>query len=348
MKPTESLISIIVPVYNVDQYLNKCIESILNQSYKTFELILINDGSSDNSGEICKNFKTLDTRVTVIEQKNQGVSAARNRGLKEAKGDFICFIDSDDWITENYLNDFFDKKDVVSDLYFQGYTNFNETDNSYSYKHFPVTNIYINYNIQIPYIYSETNKLINSPCFKLFKNEIIKKNKILFDLNLSYGEDHLFVLNYLLYVNSISVSEHYGYIYVHRKGESLTNTRLSHDKIIYYAQNILNARNNIVNKFKITENSFKYFIKYEYALYCIVAVTSLYEFKSNIKPIERKAKLNSTINHINDDKLLRGITFNNYYYFIISKIIRQRVLNRDLLLLIFIRTKKYIKIKLSK
>lgn len=99
----KGLISIIVPVYNVELYLKDCIESILYQSYTNFEVILVNDGSSDNSLNICNHFYTLDKRVILINKINGGLSDARNRGLESAKGDFICFIDSDDIIHQDFL-----------------------------------------------------------------------------------------------------------------------------------------------------------------------------------------------------------------------------------------------------
>lgn len=99
----KKLISVIVPVYNVEKYIKKCIDSILAQVYNYFELILIDDGSKDNSGKICDEYKNKDTRIKVLHQKNAGLSAARNRGLDEAVGDYICFIDSDDYIKEDYL-----------------------------------------------------------------------------------------------------------------------------------------------------------------------------------------------------------------------------------------------------
>lgn len=91
-------ISIIVPVYNVEKYLKDCIESILNQTFKDFELILVNDGSTDNSLEICKYYKKIDSRILIIDKNNGGLSSARNAGLGIAKGDYIAFVDSDDYI----------------------------------------------------------------------------------------------------------------------------------------------------------------------------------------------------------------------------------------------------------
>ena len=91
-------LSIIVPVYKVEQYINKCIDSILNQTFTDFELILVDDGSPDNCGKICDEYAQKDERVRVIHKENGGVSSARNLGIDEAKGEYVSFIDPDDWI----------------------------------------------------------------------------------------------------------------------------------------------------------------------------------------------------------------------------------------------------------
>lgn len=93
-----AIISIIVPIYNVDNYLEKCIDSILNQALEEFELVLVNDGSTDNSGAICDKYSNKDERVKVIHKKNGGVSSARNVGIKNANGDYIGFVDPDDYV----------------------------------------------------------------------------------------------------------------------------------------------------------------------------------------------------------------------------------------------------------
>ena len=109
-----SEISIIVPVYNVEKYLNNCIDSILSQTYTDFELILVNDGSNDNSGEICDFYKKLDSRIKVFHKENGGVSSARNVGISNTNGNYICFIDSDDCVNELYLHNLYDKEvDIV-------------------------------------------------------------------------------------------------------------------------------------------------------------------------------------------------------------------------------------------
>ena len=102
-KNKEMTVSIIVPVYNVERYLHNCIESILNQTYKDFKLFLINDGSKDNSGQICDEYKEKDSRITVIHQSNQGQSAARNAGINQAETEWVLFVDSDDLIHPQML-----------------------------------------------------------------------------------------------------------------------------------------------------------------------------------------------------------------------------------------------------
>lgn len=103
-KKSNDLISVIVPVYNVERYLPKCLDSIISQTYKNLEIILINDGSTDNSGKICDEYLELDNRIIVIHKGNNGVSSARNYGLDVAKGKYVIFIDSDDWIEKNYVS----------------------------------------------------------------------------------------------------------------------------------------------------------------------------------------------------------------------------------------------------
>ena len=99
-------VSIIVPVYNTEKYLARCIDSILAQTFTDFELILVNDGSKDNSGKICDEYAQKDSRIVVIHKENGGVSSARNKGIDVAQGEWISFVDSDDWISSDFLSSF--------------------------------------------------------------------------------------------------------------------------------------------------------------------------------------------------------------------------------------------------
>ena len=99
----EELVSIIIPIYNVEKYLEVCIDSIINQTYKNLEIILVNDGSTDNSYNICKKFEEIDNRIVLVNKENGGLSDARNAGIEKAKGNYICFIDSDDYIDNEFI-----------------------------------------------------------------------------------------------------------------------------------------------------------------------------------------------------------------------------------------------------
>ena len=105
MNKNNILISIIIPIYNADKYLAKCINSVISQTYTSWELLLINDGSTDKSLEICNSFALKDSRISIINKSNSGVADTRNKGLDQAKGDYIIFLDADDyWILNNSLN----------------------------------------------------------------------------------------------------------------------------------------------------------------------------------------------------------------------------------------------------
>ena len=114
------LISIIVPVYNTSFYLRTCLDSIISQSYIFIEIIVIDDGSTDNSGKICDEYAEKDNRIKVFHRENGGVSRAKNYGLKIAKGEYVCFVDSDDYILQNHIIDFVDKLSKEIDIYIQG------------------------------------------------------------------------------------------------------------------------------------------------------------------------------------------------------------------------------------
>ena len=99
------LVSIIIPVYNIENYLPKCIESIVTQSYNNLQVIIVDDGSIDNTAEIARLYAEKDDRIVLIQQRNSGVSSARNHGLKKAEGEYVMFVDGDDWIDRNTVED---------------------------------------------------------------------------------------------------------------------------------------------------------------------------------------------------------------------------------------------------
>lgn len=199
------MVSIIVPVYNVESYLDECIQSIVNQTYKDWECILINDGSTDNSGYICDTWAEKDNRIHVIHQSNNGVSASRNAGIQLAKGEFITFVDSDDWIENNYLTELVDILfQTPSDLYVSGIIQDFNNGTNHTYK--PTNQISFCLNSENIHHFVALNRsyLLYGPTANLYQSKIIQEHNIRFRTNLSYGEDLLFNYDYLEHVNTIT------------------------------------------------------------------------------------------------------------------------------------------------
>lgn len=207
------MISIIVPVYNVEDYLPQCLNSIITQKYVNWECILIDDGSTDNSGLICDSYSQKDNRITIIHQANQGVSVARNNGIKCATGQYITFVDSDDWIDENYLNSLlkglYSNSDIVASGLIQEFPD-NTTKTLV-----PPQNYSFSLNEEHTNIFVEMNKLslFYGPVAKLYKHSIIKKYNISFPENCSYGEDLIFNYQYLSHIKEITCMSVVNYHY---------------------------------------------------------------------------------------------------------------------------------------
>ena len=229
MEEKKPLISVIVPVYNVENYLHKCVDSILKQTLSDIELILVDDGSPDGSGAICDEYAQKDSRVKVIHKPNGGVSSARNAGIEAARGEWLCFVDGDDYIDATYLEDF-GVNYTDADLYMQGYRKVKNENILSEYSFIGLESS----EIEVVLAYSETHYIINSPCFKLYKNVLVKENNLRFDQSISYGEDHLFSLTYIYYIQKISLINKNGYYYVIHEGESLTRRAVPYREVVYY------------------------------------------------------------------------------------------------------------------
>ena len=192
-------ISIIVPVYRAEKVLHYCIDSILNQKFTDFELILVDDGSPDNSGNICDEYAEKDKRVKVIHKQNGGVSSARNAGIEVAQGEYICFVDSDDYLEKDYLEILIETKKKFPD-YDSVWCGF-QTVEDYNGKNNKV--VIAENNTKFSCYSLEDIMLLHekwleaSPCNKLFDKGIIINNKIKFPDDLSLGEDLLFNFEYL-------------------------------------------------------------------------------------------------------------------------------------------------------
>lgn len=212
-----TLVSFIVPVYNAEQTIKQTIDSILKQTRYSWELILINDGSTDQSLNICKQYSNLDARIEVYDLPNQGVSKARNAGIIKAKGKYITFIDSDDWIDSNLLANIEDNLKEDIDLLFYGCS----TDyvSTYKLSHSQIKTVpqMIQFHSkQIATYWGYMFRTLNmESCWnKLFRKDIIINNNILFNENMIVFEDFVFLIKYMHNVkNNIILIPFIGYHY---------------------------------------------------------------------------------------------------------------------------------------
>ena len=211
-------VSIIMPVYNVSEKLNKSLNSLINQTYSNIEILLINDGSTDNSGEVCDKYAQNDNRIKVVHKKNGGVSSARNIGLEIATGKYIMFVDSDDYTDEKsceVMVKAIEKYDV--DMVVSSY---NTVYNGKVVKHICPEKVYnsvesMKDDFRLIYL----DCFLNSPWNKLFKKEHITKG---FDENMRYFEDYYFVLDYMDNIRNLVTIDTPLYYYIEDTGNSLT------------------------------------------------------------------------------------------------------------------------------
>ena len=214
-------ISIIVPVYKVEKYIKRCIESLIVQRFKDFEIILVDDGSPDECGSICEEYAKNDSRIVVIHKENGGVSSARNAGIEVAKGQYIWFVDADDWVEPNAIDNIWcevDNKDV--DLIVFGHNRMYDSKkiiNGLSLEQYGI------YNINLPIFFRDyyfTYKIGFMPWNKIYKKDVIKNYSLMFDTEEAFGEDLLFNLIYYLNIKNVFFSSGIYYNYYIRDGSA--------------------------------------------------------------------------------------------------------------------------------
>lgn len=236
------MISIIVPIYNAEKYLRRCVDSILVQSYVDFELLLIDDGSPDGSGAICDEYMALDARVRVFHKVNGGVSSARNLGMEQAQGEWITFVDSDDWVEKNYLEDLIANSDA--DFVLSGFVGIPSGQkilaDALLYERTSIKN----------FIKRHQDDLLRGPCGDLLKLSLIKNNDIRFDTRIRYGEDTVFNYQYLYYCSRVRTISSCNYNYFHEpetEGKSLTQRKynLSLDEAEYALNKLIETKNKL-------------------------------------------------------------------------------------------------------
>lgn len=222
-------ISIIVPIYNVEKYLEKCLKTIINQTYKNLEIILINDGSTDNSEVICNKYSKQDSRIIVLNKKNEGVSSARNEGIILSSGKYIVFIDPDDYVSNEHIEKLYNciinnNVDLVIS------NGIDVSENGTVLNHKIRDDLFMTQEECLKELLRDTN-FNNVSWGNIYKKEILNKCK--FNCNYRIAEDLDFLYNYIKYINSAYFLGESTYYWLRREG-SATNSEYTdkwHDEI---------------------------------------------------------------------------------------------------------------------
>ena len=248
------MISVIIPVYNASVFLAKCLDSVINQTFENLQIILIDDGSTDGSGEICDDYSQMDTRIQVVHQENQGLSKARNVGLSLAKGEYITFIDSDDYIeldTYAVVNEAIENNQYPDLVFFREKSVNTKGKTVYIQGGSPTGEI-----IKTDRAFAEKRvigELVNGVCDKVFKADII--HGLFFETGKMYGEDFRFNLEILKKVNTVVYINQIKYSYV-MNSDSVTHKAFNPNSFdqIYFKDSVVNiVKKDFPNYLKISE-----------------------------------------------------------------------------------------------
>lgn len=322
MKSVEEKISIIIPVYNVEKYLAKCIESVINQTYHNLEILLIDDGSTDRSGMICEEYQKKDKRVKTFHKKNAGVSSARNIGIKNANGKYLIFVDSDDHLEQNMIETLYNNLinnnvDISICEYYIEYE-----DGKIEKRHNKEDGLILDKEEFYKYILKDEyfgGYLYN----KLIKRELIynEKNVILFDENIHICEDLVYICQVAQNMDKAYYTTIPYYYYMQRQNSALKN--------IYSKKQLSNfyAYKKIFEIYDETSISIDNNFKIKFLKFCIDALFLMKLFKVEDKNLKKQIlqikkqyykeiKKNSNMNA--QEKLKIAISY--YFPYIIGRV----------------------------
>ncbi len=298
-------VSIILPVYNVSKYLERCFTSIINQTHPNFEVIIVNDGSTDNSGVICDQWALKDSRINVLHQSNSGVAAARNRGITGASGTYVFFMDPDDWIEPNLIADNLLESNK-SDIVIFGYQKETITDSGVQKTDSKIKPAALLSQQEI--IKGLVDVLENGGRFsvwnKLFKTELIRKNSLQFPA-FKRGQDIAFTLRAFKHANSIVTNPK---IYYHQIAFN-TADKYNPDAIenhFYFTTEFYH----LFNDWMLERRNLNYLIKL-LSLWFFHVVPSNIVANVNLSYHDKKKLLKSMVNHETMKQILNGIPLNS-------------------------------------
>lgn len=218
-------VSVIIPVYNSEQYLKECIESLLTQTLTHCEFIFVNDGSQDNSQAIIESYQKNDTRIVLFQQENQGVSAARNKGLSEAIGQYVGFVDADDYLELDFYQTLYDKAilenlDIVCSNFIKEQDGLVITPKAPFEENTIFDSSFIKNEI-LPLMIKDSS--LNTCCTKIYLRNLLVENSIVFPPGVALGEDGIFTFKCIFYANKLCFLNYYGYHYREVAGSATRN-----------------------------------------------------------------------------------------------------------------------------
>jgi len=293
-------ISLIIPVYNSESFLHKCIDSVIAQDDNDWELIIVNDGSTDNSKLICDSYAEKNMRIRVFHTQNEGVSHARNIGIENAKGEWIGFIDSDDWISTDYVSTLKKSPNKADVIFFNVCQVF--PDNTKIKRHFPDTYVTSRQNIESTIAslkFGNIGDVFGWPYSKIYKRSIIIEKNIHFVENLQFREDEIFSMDYCLHINSLMIIDKILYFYrfnpngLSCHGMSNTDRRLLIQHLIPHTKKYTNEKIVIGDKKRIRS-------------YYIDILLSEFKFESahkQIRPLHSFLKKNPEYRNLGPDHI---------------------------------------------
>lgn len=242
-------VTIIVPVYNGAKTITRCLNSLLSQSYQKIKILIVNDGSTDSTSQILKKLYSNNEKITIYNQENKGVSAARNLALKYVETEYVAFVDADDFVDSDFIlnlvNGFSNK---LIDLSINGIKRYDSNRKvNYDISHYSKTGILNNQQI-MNYVFDDKGPK-GYLCNKMWKMEIIKRHNLKLDPSIKMAEDLLFTVNYLFFIDKAYINNYCGYNYVHSNNSLSSGIDLRNNNLKFKESNVdyINSYSKIIN-----------------------------------------------------------------------------------------------------
>lgn len=330
-------ISIIIPVYNTEKYLKRCLNSLVRQTLKDIEVILINDGSLDNSSNICDEYAEKDSRFKVVHKENGGASKSRNIGLNMACGEYICFVDSDDYIDTNGFEEMYNiatekNVDIVLSNHFYGESNINNVK-------FPKNVVVEKDEIKKMLVNSNTDFFLPFLWRNIFKNTE-EQQKIRFKTNLKYGEDSLYNLTSYLSANRMYCIDKAFYHYMQNDTSTMNSKK---KKFLYYLNNLYKEKMKLYEEGNLNElkpDLYNYTIQHTLIILIDEAskYSNIFKLRQILKEIRKSKMVEESFNNYNIDinkvkasklnrRIIKSLKDKNYnlasFYLVTKKVLKR-------------------------